>query len=295
MSLAFLCTLLWGSAYPVIKLAYRELSVSSVGDKLMFAGVRFILSGLMVFAVAFIIRKRFPVVEPKKWGWVLLYGAVQTGLMYLFNYIGVANTSATKTSVLTALSAFLSVLFAPLFFRNEKLSLWKIIGIVLGFAGIAVVNFSSLDASFALMGEGFVMIAALLNTAGGFIGKKISQGKVFETTAYQLLFGGVLLAVFALILGGNMAINLKSMLFVLYLAFVSAAAFLIWTALLVYNEAGQILIFNLMIPVTGAFWSFVILGEREIFDPMYLLSVALIAAGIVLVNSHRKPLENSTK
>ena len=115
MSLAFLCTLLWGSAYPVIKLAYRELSVSSVGDKLMFAGVRFILAGLMVFAVAFIIRKRFPVVEPKKWGWVLLYGAVQTGLMYLFNYIGVANTSATKTSVLTALSAFLSVLFGGVY------------------------------------------------------------------------------------------------------------------------------------------------------------------------------------
>ena len=295
MGLAFLCTLLWGSAYPVIKLAYRELSVSSVGDKLMFAGVRFILAGLMVFAVAFIIRKRFPVVASNKWGWVLLYGAVQTGLMYLFNYIGVANTSATKTSILTALSAFLSVLFAPLFFKDEKLSLWKIIGIVLGFAGIAVVNFSSLDASFALMGEGFVLLATLLNTAGGFIGKKISQGRIFETTAYQLLFGGILLAVFALLLGGSMALNGKSMLFVLYLAFVSAAAFSVWTALLVYNEAGQILIFNLMIPVTGAFWSFVILGEREIFDPMYLLSVVLIAAGIVLVNSHRKPLENSTE
>lgn len=295
MGLAFLCTVLWGSAYPMIKLAYARLAIDAVGDKLMFAGVRFLLAGLMVFAVAFALTRRFPVVEPKRWGWVLLYGAVQTGLMYLFNYIGVANTSATKTSILTALSAFLSVLFAPLFFRDEKLSVWKIIGILFGIAGIAVVNFSSLDASFLFVGEGFVMIATVLNTAGGFIGKKISKGKIFETTAYQLMFGGALLVVFALIMGGRLTLSLMSLLFVLYLAFVSAAAFSIWTALLVYNEAGKILIFNLMIPVTGAFWSFLILGERQIFDPMYLLSVILIAAGIILVNSHRKPAENSTK
>lgn len=294
MGLAFLCTVLWGSAYPVIKLAYRELSIGTVGDQLMFAGVRFALAGVMVFVVAFIIKRSFPAVDPKKWGWVLLYGAVQTGLMYLFNYIGVANTSATKTSILTALSAFLSVLFAPLFFKDEKLSVYKIIGIVLGIAGIAVVNLSSIDTSFSLFGEGFVMIATVLNTAGGFIGKKISRGKVFETTAYQLMFGGALLIVFALIAGGSMAISAESLLFVGYLAFVSAAAFSLWTALLVYNEAGRILIFNLMIPVTGAFWSYLILGEREIFDPMYLLSVVLIAAGIILVNSYRKPAENST-
>lgn len=294
MGLAFLCTVLWGSAYPVIKLAYRQLSIDAVGDRLMFAGVRFALAGVMVFVLAFIIRRRFPAVDPKKWGWVLLYGAVQTGLMYLFNYIGVANTSATKTSILTALSAFLSVLFAPLFFKDEKLSVYKIIGIVLGIAGIAVVNLSSIDASFSFFGEGFVMIATVLNTAGGFIGKKISRGKVFETTAYQLMFGGALLIVFALIAGGSMVIRIESLLFVGYLAFVSAAAFSLWTALLVYNEAGRILIFNLMIPVTGAFWSYLILGEREIFDPMYLLSVVLIAAGIILVNSYRKPAENST-
>lgn len=294
MGLAFLCTVLWGSAYPVIKLAYRKLSIDAVGDQMMFAGVRFALAGAMVFVIAFIIRRSFPAADPKKWGWVLLYGTVQTGLMYLFNYIGVANTSATKTSILTALSAFLSVLFAPLFFKDEKLSVYKIIGIVLGIAGIAVVNLSSIDISFSFFGEGFVMIATVLNTAGGFIGKKISRGKVFETTAYQLMFGGVLLIVFALIAGGSMVFSAESLLFVGYLAFVSAAAFSLWTALLVYNEAGKILIFNLMIPVTGAFWSCLILGEREIFDPMYLLSVVLIAAGIILVNSYRKLAENST-
>ena len=295
MTLAFLCTVLWGSAYPVIKYAYTALSVIETPQKLMFAGIRFSAAGLMVFCVAFVSKKRFPVVEKGKWGLVILYGAVQTGLMYLFNYIGVSHTSATKTSVLTAASAFLSVLCAPLFFKEEKLSVLKIPGVALGALGILLVNFRSFDISFTLIGEGFVMIAAVLNTAGGFLGKKIAGGRVFETTAYQLFFGGAMLTLTAVIAGGTIELSFEGLLIVLYLAFVSAAAFSIWTALLVYNEAGQILIFNLFIPVTGALWSYLILGEREIFEPEVLLSVLLISAGVILVNSHRKHPENSTK
>ncbi len=292
--LALLCTVLWGSAYPVIKLAYRELSIAETGDKLLFAGIRFAIAGVMVFIAALIIRRRVPLIGRDRWGWVLLLGAVQTGLMYFFNYIGVSNTTATKTSVLTALSAFLSVLIAPLFFKGERLSPYKIIGIILGFAGIMAVNFSSFDFSFSLIGEGFIILATVLNTAGGFLSKKISKGKVFETTAYQLFFGGVMLILAACIMGWSVTITPTGVWITLYLAFVSAAAFTIWTALLVYNEAGQILIFNLFIPVTGAVWSYLVLGEREIFDPMYLISVVLISAGILLVNSHRKPRDNST-
>ena len=88
----------------------------------------------------------------------------------------------------------------------------------------------------------------------------------------------------ALPLGGRFILTWTSVLIVLYLAFVSAAAFTLWTALLVLHEAGQILVFNMLIPVTGAIWSFIILGERQVFEPLYLVSIALTAVGIILVN-----------
>ena len=50
--------------------------------------------------------------------------------MYILNYIGVANTSATKTSILTAASAFFAVLLAPLFFKSERLTALKVIGVI---------------------------------------------------------------------------------------------------------------------------------------------------------------------
>ena len=281
---AILCTALWGSAYPVIKYSYAQLAIDSVADKLCFAGARFILAGMMVFVVAWALRKKPPLIPKRMIGGVVLYGTVQTGLMYILNYIGVAHTSATKTSILTAASAFFAVLFAPLFFKSERLTVMKLVGVILGFSGIIVVNTSAVDGGITFLGEGMVLAATLLNTAGSFIGKRIAGGRVFEVTAYQLLIGGLLITVTALLMGGGFRFSAQSLLLTLYLAFVSAAAFSLWTALLTRHEAGRILVFNLLIPLFGALWSFVILGERQILDPMYLVSAALITVGIVLVN-----------
>ncbi len=283
MLAAVLCTVLWGSAYPVIKYGYSVMALDATADKLMFAGVRFFLAGLMVFVFAWIKNRRFPAVPRSRIGGVLLYGALQTGLMYLLNYIGVAHTTATKTSIITAASAFFAVMFAPLFFRGERMTALKVIGVIIGMAGILLVNNTALD-GFTFVGEGLVLLSTLLNTAGSFVGKRVSKGIVYESTAYQLMFGGAMILLPAALMGGRMPLTLTSLLLVLYLAFVSAAAFTLWTALLVLHEAGQILVFNMLIPVTGALWSWLILGESRIFEPLYLVSVLLTCIGVFMVN-----------
>ena len=289
---AIICTALWGSAYPVIKYSYTQLSIVSTSDKLCFAGARFLLAGAMVFLAAWIIRKKPPLIPKRLIGGAVLYGTVQTGLMYILNYIGVAHTSATKTSLLTAASAFFAVLFAPLFFKSERLTALKLFGVMLGFGGVIVVNTSAADGGVTFLGEGLVLTATLLNTAGSFIGKRVAEGRVFEMTAWQLLIGGALITAAALIMGGSFDFSVQSLLLTLYLAFVSAAAFSLWTALLTRHEAGRILVFNLLIPPFGALWSFLILGERQILDPMYLLSAAMITAGIIMVNVRYKGTGN---
>lgn len=279
-----LCTLLWGSANPIIKYSYVTLGINDTADKLMFAGVRFMIAGVMVFFAAWAKMRRVPTVPRRLVGGAVLYGFLQTGLMYTFNYIGVSNTSATKTCILTAASAFLAVVLAPLFFKGERITALKLIGSVVGFAGIVVVNLGDLGGGFALTGEGFVLLATVLSTAGSFVGKRIGRGRVFEMTAFQLMIGAALILIVGLAMGGSVAFTAEGLLLTLYLAFVSAFTFTLWTALLVWHEAGRILVYNLLIPVFGALWSLLILGERQILDPMYLVSIALISAGIFMVN-----------
>lgn len=283
-----LCTLLWGSASPVIKYAYGALMIDGVGDKVMFAGVRFMTAGLMVLAAAWIILRRVPTVPVRMAGSVTLYGVVGTGLMYILNYIGVSNTTATKTCILTASAAFFAVILAPLFFRTERLTALKLFGVTVGFGGIIPVNLGDLGGGFSLTGEGFVLAAAVLSTAGSFIGKRISKGRVMQVTAWGLIAGSSLILVVGLAMGGSVSFSVSGLLLILYLAFVTASTYILWMGLLAYHPAGSILVYHLLIPVFGALWSLIILGERQILDPMYLLSIALISVGIFLVNYNKK-------
>ena len=56
----------------------------------------------------------------------------QTIIQYLFFYIGLANTSGVKSSVIEGMSVFVCILISSLVFRLEKLTKFKIIGCVLG-------------------------------------------------------------------------------------------------------------------------------------------------------------------
>ena len=285
---AVLCTLLWGTAYPLIKLAYADMNIVAVSDKLLFAGLRFLIAGLMVFVVCFFMRKNVFDIEKSRAPKILLYSLLLTVFHYTFNYIGVGNASATKTSVLSACSAFFGVLLGPIFFKDEKLTFNKILGCIIGAVGIIVVNLSFFSGTFTFFGEGFVLIATLCSATGSLYGKKVSKGKIFEVTAWQLFVGGIILCVVSLLFDANIAFGTSGVLELLFLAFVSAASFSLWTALLVYNDSGKIMIYNLLIPVFGTMWSYIILGEQDIFSPLYIASLLLVCIGIVLVNISKK-------
>lgn len=285
---AVFCTVLWGTAYPLIKLGYREMNITGIPDKLLFAGLRFFIAGTMVFIVCALMKKNIFDIEKGRAPKILLYSLLLTVFQYTFNYIGVGNASATKTSVLTSFSAFMGVLLAPLFFKYEKLYARKIIGCIFGVLGVVIVNLSFFEGTFTFLGEGFVLIAAFCGAIGSLYGKIVSKGKIFETTAWQLFVGGIILCAVALPFSASISFTNRGIFVLLLLAFVSACAFSVWTALLVYNDAGNIMIYNLLIPVFGAIWSYIILGEKEIFNPLYIASLILICVGIVLVNIRKK-------
>jgi drug/metabolite transporter (DMT)-like permease len=105
---------------------------------------------------------------------------------------------------MNATGTFFSVLLAHFIYKNDRLSWHKVIGCTVGFIGVMVVNFNQglLDFHFTLLGEGFVVIAALILSAASIYGRQISQTMdSIVLTGYQLTIGGVVL-----ILGGYGAV-----------------------------------------------------------------------------------------
>lgn len=286
-ALAIFCTLLWGTAFPFIKLGYQsfQISESDIGAKLLFAGQRFFAAGIMVYISCVIAEKGFVRLKKSDAVPVTALGLVQTAAQYIFTYIGIGFTSGTNTSVITACASFITVLAAPVFFKNDRLTVIKILGCAVGFMGVLAINFGgnfSFDTGF---GDFMIFLSTVSAAAGNLIAKKASVGRnPVQITAFQLIIGGLLLTLIGIFCGGRLSFDkLQSVLILLWLAFVSAAAFSVWTALLKYHPASMITVFNLLVPVFGTVLSGVMLGEN-VFRTETLISLLLISVGIAAVN-----------
>lgn len=290
-ALAIFCTLLWGTAFPFIKVGYAQFGIegNDIGSKLLFAGARFTLAGIMVLLIFLVKNKRLPKIEKSGILPVMLLGSVQTFGQYIFTYIGIGFTSGANTSVITACATFFTVLFAPLFFKSDKLNVCKIIGCILGFCGVLCVNSGGGVTADMLFGDFMILMSTLSAAAGNFISKGIVRDREpISVTGFQLSFGGILLLIAGFIAGGKLNFSsIKALLVLFWLAFVSAAAFAIWTALLKHHHASRICVFNLLVPVFGTLLSGIMLGE-SVFGIEMIVSVVLICAGIFISNMQIK-------
>lgn len=285
--LAIVCTVLWGTAFPFIKLGYSTLKIAEndVGSKLLFAGYRFTLAGIAVFLIVCFISKKFPVISKKDLLPVSTLGLVQTFAQYILSYVGIGFTSSTNTSIITACSSFFSVIAASLFFKSDKLTSMKILGCIIGFAGVITINGVGGFSTDTLLGDTLILASTISAASGNIFSKKLASGRnPFVITAYQLTFGGALLILFGVLFGGKINFSdTKGIAILLWLAFVSAAAFSLWTALLKHHNASKITIFNLLVPIIGTILSGIMLSE-DVFRIETFVSLILISMGIVAVN-----------
>lgn len=292
--LATLCCLLWGSAYPAVKGGYDLFNIASndIPSKLIFAGYRFTLAGLIVLIVQVVNKKSIFILSRKQIGQVTLLGIFQTTLQYIFFYVGLSYTTGIRSSILNGIGAFFSILIAHFIYKNDKLNIDKIAGCIIGFMGVIIVSLNGQDffeSSFTIQGEGFVILAALLSSAASIYGKKITQNQDASiVTGYQLFIGGFILLISGYIFGGKLeGFTYKSTSLLIYMALLSSVAFVIWTELLKYNKVGIIAIFNFLIPIFGTLLSAVFLGEN-IFDIKILISLILVCVGIYMVYRNKQ-------
>lgn len=287
VAFALTAAIAWGWAYPLIKLGFAEFGITQVmtGSKMLFAGVRFILAGLIVLAIAAATRRRFEVAGAGGWLYVLLFALLNTGLHYYFFYVGLSYSDGARAAILNSLGTFLLVLLACMFFKSDKLTSNKIIGCALGFAGIMALNIGGgAGGGFTFMGDGMIILntfcAALAGLMTRGLGKRVD---VFVGTGYSLALGGVMLVGPGLLMGGTLPnINAVGVVILMLLVCISALGFTLYNKLLTCNPVGKVAIFNSLIPVVGAVTSCMCLGEP--FYWKYVAAAALATAGIYIIN-----------
>lgn len=286
---AVLATLLWGSAFPFVKIGYQLFTIlgEDTYHKILFAGYRFLMAGLLILMFSLFTKQNLKL-NKSQFKDALILGILMTTLQYSFFYLGLSNTTGVKGAILNSTSVFFTFIMAHFLLKGDRLTSKKILGVVIGFAGIIIINYSPelFSFDFKLTGEGFLLFAQVTGAYGSIYLKRISNSvSVIAITGYQMVLGSLILIVPAWLKVGFWPFVLKpwGLILLFYLAFLSAMAFSLWNTLLKYNQVGKLAIFKFLIPVFGVLLSGLFLPEERITS-LSLLALAIVSSGIIIVN-----------
>ena len=288
--LAFISCALWGSAFSAVKIGYRLFGISS-GDwagQLAFGGFRFAIAGIMALVFGSIMAKKVLLPNKKSFLKICIISFFQTILQYFCYYIGLAHTTGVKAAVLVGTNVFTAILISTLILKLEKLTSRKVIGSIVGFTGIILINLNGLmsGGSFNFTGDGLILMSTIASGFSSAFMKKLSGDESpVMLSGWQFFIGGIVLMLIGFSGGGKIGeFSSGSTAILIYLAFVSAAAYSLWAVLLKHNPVSKVSVFGFLNPVCGVVISALVLSETEQINASFIAAMLLVCLGIVIVN-----------
>src|SRR3954463_8340969 len=124
--------LIWGSTWIFIKLGLSDL------PPITFASARFLLSAAIVFVIIRIQGIPLPR-KVSEWRLLALTGVLQFGLNYGSVFWSEQYISSGLAAVLQAMITVFGLVLAWIFLPNERITARKIIAIIIGIAGVAII------------------------------------------------------------------------------------------------------------------------------------------------------------
>jgi drug/metabolite transporter (DMT)-like permease len=218
----------------------------------------------------------------------LLIGLLFSG-EFVFLYWGLVFTTASHSVIFLYTAPFWVAVGAHFFLPEEPLGGSKLAGLALAFGGVWLAVFDGLafPGRRQLLGDLMELVAGAMWAATTLVIKRRSDLALApqKTLFYQLGVSAVVLPPVAWAFGEAGVGDLRPLVlgaFLYQAVLVAFVSYLIWFWLLSRYPASHLSAFTYWTPIFGVFAGGALLGER--LSPILLGAVALVAAGIFLVN-----------
>jgi len=277
---------IWGSTWLFIKIGLNDL------PPLSFAATRFVIAVTVLWIIVAIRRLKVPRASADLWllagtgvlGFTVNYGLIFWGEQYI--------SSGLAALLQSTIPAF-GLLFAHLHLPAERLTPLKVLGVVLGVLGVAVIfsNQLSLAGPSAFAG----CVAIVISAAGAAYSNvliKAYGGKLEPTiiAAMQMTFGLIPILIIGMVWEGNpfdFRWTGMALISVFYLAVVgSVIAFILYYWLIQHMDVTNTMLIALVTPVTAVILGMIVLKEK--LDWRTIAGGILVLSGIALVVIRRR-------
>jgi len=220
-----------------------------------------------------------------------LFVGLLFGIEFVLVYRGLLFTSASRAVLFLYTAPFFVVIGSRWLIPGDHFQRSQWIGLALSFAGIAVAFGASSSADPRQVFGDVMLLGAAIVWAGTTLMIKASglnRVSAEKTMLYQLVVSIPILTIGAFILGERMtawpgAVAIGSLLY--QTIWVVSVTFVIWFALIVRYSASRLSAFTFLTPLFGVAAGHLVLGEP--ITPGFALAVAMVIAGLMLVNRPR--------
>ena len=269
---------IWGSTWLAIKLGVADVPT------FLSAGLRFLISAVVLLALARITRRRLPR-SRAEWGVIGFVGIALFLGDYGLVYWGEANgVPSGLSAVLFAVMPLMTALAAHALLPRERLTVRKLAGIGVGFSGIALIFRGQLSGA----GVGLLFPMLALVTGATLAGISTASIRRWAREIDGLVFNGIAMGIGALgLLTVSRTVGERwvvpswpgGLLPILYLSLVgSVIAFVAYHWLLDHMEATTVSFVLLITPIVALLIGF--FAANETIDVGDALGTALTLAGI---------------
>ncbi len=274
--------LIWGSSFLWIKIGVDEM------DPATLVAYRIGIGALAMLVYARLTGEHLPK-SLRELGPLAVLGLVATALPFFLITWGEQHIDSGTAAVLNSLTPIFSMILAGLMLRTESVTLVRVIGLVTGFAGAALLasrEFALRGDALSLVGVGAVTVAAISYAVGASLNKAMIHGTPRNVVAAgNLTFGAVYIWIFGALTGANLSppSQLDSIIAILWLGLLgSFFAFVLLYFLIAHVEATVATMVTYMFPVVGVTLGVIFL--HEVLDARLVIGTGLVVVGIVVVS-----------
>lgn len=276
-------SILWGSAFILIEIGLRSVPPNT----LVFARMALAVPPLLL--LLHLKGERLPR-DLKRWAMLALLGLLNVVLPFILFYWGMTQISTGLASILNATTPLWGVVAAHFLTRDERATPARIVGVMFGVAGIAVmIGIDAFEgASTAILAQIACLVATLSYAIASIYGRRFADSGMtpLAVATGQILSSAIIMLPIALISDAMWTLPMPGMSFWLATGaiaiFSTSLAYYLYFQLLESAGASNSLLVTFLIPIVAIMLGVSVLGERVSVDQV--AGVALIAVGLILLD-----------